>query len=474
MATARPQQNQQVAAGPRRRILRIGVLLGGKIIEERLVREHTSVSIGQSAKNTFSVAIEALPREWVLFELHGDQYSLRFNNQMDGRLSDGSGVYTFDVLRAGRAKNNGDHWILPLGEHSRGKVTVGDLTLLFQFVTEPPKQPRPMLPASVRGTFADRIDPHLAVTESASMILCFGIWLFAMLHDPSVEQSFGQQAYDRTFKPDTYEAKTFDLPEQVADGTDKVPEKQPDKGQPDKPKPDQPKGGDKGPTGPKTDDKTAGGRDKNDAVALQEQAVAAADGLFSEDETTNGLSGGMDRRKPGTDLGQQMQDVKDSGRKVEVGGGSGRGTRGDGEARTGTGKGPVLNGPNGPVDPNGGKGEEKVPPGRINVSDKQSFDESTLTPDAVLAKIMSAYMSGLKRCHKDLLKTDPVARGKVTLKFTVSESGRVSKASVKGFNDGLDSCIQARVTTWRFAEPKDKDGEGTDADFQITLALQPE
>ena len=61
MATARPQQNQQVANGPRRRILRIGVLLGGKIIEERLVREHTSVSIGQSAKNTFSVAIEALP-----------------------------------------------------------------------------------------------------------------------------------------------------------------------------------------------------------------------------------------------------------------------------------------------------------------------------------------------------------------------------------------------------------------------------
>jgi hypothetical protein len=471
MATVK---QSQAANGPRRRILRIGVLLGGKIIEERLVREHTSVSIGQSAKNTFSVAIEALPREWVLFELTGDQYALRFNQQMDGRLSDGSGVYTFDVLRSGRAQNRGDHWVLPLGEHSRGKVTIGDLTLLFQFVTEPPKQPRPMLPASVRGTFADRIDPRLAVTESASMILCFGVWLFAMLHDPSADRSFGQDAYDRTFKPDTYETQTFDLPQQVTDGTEKVPEKQPDKGTPDKPKPDKPKGGDKGPTAQKPDSGPAGGRDKNDAVALQEQAAAAADGLFSEDETANGLSGGMDRRKPGTDLGQQMQDVKDSGRKVEVGGGSGRGTRGDGEARTGTGKGPVLNGPNGPVDPNGGKGEEKVPPGRINVSDKQSFDDSTLTPEAVLAKIMSAYMSGLKRCHKDLLKTDPTARGKVTLKFTVSESGRVSKASVAGFNDGLDSCIQARVLTWRFAEPKDKDGSGTDADFQITLALQPE
>jgi outer membrane biosynthesis protein TonB len=470
MATVQQRPNQQMQAQPRRRILRIGILLGGKIIEERLIRERTSVTIGQSAKNTFSVAIEQLPREWSLFTLHGEQYSLHFMNGMDGRLSDGGQVYTLDALKQHRARQTGDGWVLPLSDQSRGKVSIGDLTLLFQFVTEPPKQPRPMLPASVRGTFADRIDPRLAVSESLSIVLCFMVYIWAVVfNDPAHELTVAEQAYNRTFKPETTTVQTFDVPQQPTD-TGNTPQKAPDKGQ-DKPKepPKKPAGGDKGQA--KAPDKS-GGRDKNDAVALQEEAVRYADSLFSDDEAKTGLTGGMDRRKPGTDLGDQMKEVQESGAKVEVGGGTGRGTRGDGEARTGTGKGPQLNGQTGVQGQD--KGPERVPSGRITTTEKQAFDESSLTADAVLAKIMQAYMAGLKRCHKDLLKTDPTARGKVTLSFTVGESGRVSKANVAGFNDSLDSCIQARVESWRFAEPKDKDGEKTTADFKITLQLVPE
>jgi outer membrane biosynthesis protein TonB len=468
MATAQQRPNQN-ASSPRRRILRIGILLGGKIIEERLIREHSSVTIGQSAKNTFSVAIEQLPREWNLFSLHGDQYSLHFMAGMDGRLSDGGQVYTLDALKSHRARQTGDGWVLPLSDQSRGKVSIGDLTLLFQFVTEPPKQPRPMLPASVRGTFADRIDPRLAVSESVSIVLCFIVYIWAVVfNDPSHDYGLAEQAYQRTYHPATTEVQTFDIPQQPTE-TGTTPAKQPEKGA-DKPAPvKKPPGGDKSPA--KSDDKS-GGRDKNDAVALQEEAVRYADSLFSDDEAKNGLSGGMDRRKPGTDLSAQMEDVKASGAKVEVGGGTGRGTRGDGEARTGTGKGPVLSGQDGIA--GNDKGQEHVPSGRITTTEKQAYDESSLTADAVLAKIMQAYMSGLKRCHKDLLRTDPTARGKVTLKFTVGASGRVTKAAVNGFNDSLDSCIQGRVNTWRFAEPKDKDGDPTDADFQITLQLVPE
>jgi hypothetical protein len=54
------------AHGPRPRILRIGVLLGGKIVEERLIRDRGDVTVGQSSKNTFSVPLEGLPREWTL------------------------------------------------------------------------------------------------------------------------------------------------------------------------------------------------------------------------------------------------------------------------------------------------------------------------------------------------------------------------------------------------------------------------
>ena len=90
MATPRPPQPQngngtQPSAGPRPRILRIGILLGGKIVEERLIRERTPVTIGQSMRNTFSIPIEGLPLEFTLFALDEHRYSLRFLPRMDGR-----------------------------------------------------------------------------------------------------------------------------------------------------------------------------------------------------------------------------------------------------------------------------------------------------------------------------------------------------------------------------------------------------
>src|SRR5688500_18798291 len=87
------------SGGSRQRILRIGVLLGGKIVEERLIRERTSVSIGQSMKNTFSIPVEGLPLELTLFSLEEGKYYLRFLNKMDGRLSSGDQVNTLEALK---------------------------------------------------------------------------------------------------------------------------------------------------------------------------------------------------------------------------------------------------------------------------------------------------------------------------------------------------------------------------------------
>jgi len=159
----------------RQRILRIGVLLGGKIVEERLIRQRTSVTIGQSMKNTFSIPIEGLPLDFTLFALEEGKYYLRFLTKMDGRLSEGSNVHTLDTLKGHGATNHGDYWQVPLQETARGKLSLGDLTVLFQFVTEPPRQPKPMLPASVRGTFADRFDPRLSVILGTSIVLHFAI-----------------------------------------------------------------------------------------------------------------------------------------------------------------------------------------------------------------------------------------------------------------------------------------------------------
>ena len=464
---ARPQQQSQpsTSPGPRPRILRIGVLLGGKIVEERLIRDRVPVTIGQSMRNTFSIPIEGLPLEFTLFAIDENRYSLRFLGKMDGRVSDASGVLsTLDQLKQSGAQKAGDYWQAPLTDSSRGKLQLGDLTILFQFVTEPPRQPKPMLPASVRGTFADRFDPRLSVILGASIIAHFAIVIIALLTDVDTGDSMAERAYNLTFKQDTYNVDITPPPAPVAAAGSAAgsaaPEKKPEKASTK-------------PSGSKSPEKDSG-RSAADNVALQEaQAMAMADMLTGEgDKGTS--EGDMSKRRPGADLGQQIADVREGGKNVSVGGGTGRGSRGDGDPRVGTGKGPNINGPTGPESAGGGKTGENGPKGRISVADKQTFDESTLTPDIVLSKIQSAYMAGLKRCYKEYLKKDASARGKVTLSLTVNSTGRTIKGQAKGFASEVDSCITNLMGSWRFPIPKDKDGEPTEASFAITLQLVPD
>ena len=458
MATQRPQQQQPQAQGPRQRILRIGVLLGGKIVEERLIRERTPVSIGQSMKNTFSIPIEGLPLEFTLFALDEGRYSLRFLNKMDGRLSDSGGqVNTLDALKARGAQQHGDYWQVPLTDNARGKLSFGDLTILFQFVTEPPRQPKPMLPASVRGTFADRFDPRLWVILGASIIAHFAVVIVAWFGDIERE-GIAERAYDIAFKQDTY---AIDLTPVVPVEAGSAAGSDAGSAEPDK-----------GPSKPSKE--PGGGRTNNDQVAMSEEDAARYADLLTGEGDAGQSEGDMSKRRPGADLGDQINDVREGGKTVAIGGGAGRGSRGDGDPRLGTGGGPKISGPGGIDSAGGGKGPEKGPAGRISVSDKQSFDESTLTPDIVLAKIQSAYMAGLKRCYKQYLNTDASARGKVTLSLTINETGRTVKGNAKGFASQVDSCIEGLMTSWRFPIPKDKDGDPTEASFAITLQLVPD
>jgi hypothetical protein len=463
MAAPSSRQNQAPqASGPRPRILRIGVLLGGKIVEERLIRERAPVTIGQSMRNTFSIPIEGLPLEFTLFALDENRYSLRFLPKMDGRLSDSGGqVNTLDALKSRGAQNHGDYFQVALSESARGKLSFGDLTILFQFVTEPPRQPKPMLPASVRGTFADRFDPRLSVILGASIIVHFAVVIIALFADVDTDNGIAERAYNLTFKQDTY---TVDLSQPKPDiqagsaAGSAAPEKKPDKG-PNKPKPAE-----------KGDD----AKSKADQVALQEQEAAKFADLLTGEGVNGTSEGDMSKRRPGAELGAQINEVREGGQTVKVGGGAGRGSRGDGDVRVGTGHGPNINGPGGTESAGGGKGQEKAPTGRISVADKQSFDESTLTPDIVLAKIQSVYMAGLKRCYKEFLKKDASARGKVTLSLTINETGRTVKGAAHGFAGEVDDCIGNLMNGWRFPIPKDKEGDPTEASFAITLQLVPD
>ncbi len=457
--------NGQRSAARRPRVLRIGILLGGKIVEERLIRERAPVSIGQSMKNTFSVPVDGLPLEFTMFSVDNQRYKLHLLKNMDVRLSEsGGGVKQREQLR-GEGESHGETLVVPLSESSRGKLTLGDLTILFQFVVEPPIQPKPMLPASVRGSIADRIDPRLSVILAISILIHFTIALIAWRIDPEIDDGIASRAYNLTFKPETINVEVEPPPPQSGSASEQAGNsntKTEAKPAPSKPAPSS------GGGGPKND-----GGGKSEGAAATEEAIAFANALTSDGDSGSGL-GGMATRAPGSDLGSEISEVRESGKQVGIGGGTGRGTRGDGDPRVGTGSGPGVSGPGGPVSAGGGKETEKTPGGRISVSDKEGDSTSNLSPDDVLRKIQSAYMAGLKRCYKEHLKSDPTARGGVQLSFTVNETGRTVGGKAKGFASEVDACISGQMGSWRFTAPKDEDGEATEASFSIKLQLVPD
>jgi hypothetical protein len=152
-------------AGPR--VLRVGLFAGGRVIEERILRDRTSVTVGSSERSMFVVSAPVPPRFEVL-EVEGDAYVLNVAEGMTGTVALSSGVLDL-------ASTTGSARRIPLDDRARGKIVLGDATLLFQFVAPPPVQTRPRLPLSVKDGIWSQIDWSLAVIAAFSFLLHFGL-----------------------------------------------------------------------------------------------------------------------------------------------------------------------------------------------------------------------------------------------------------------------------------------------------------
>src|SRR5688572_22496103 len=117
---APPPSQSKAAQESLPKILRIGIIQGGKIVEERLVRKRDNVTIGQSAKNMFVVpASNDLPRTFTIFELTAQGYALNFSAGMDGRIAFDVNVapVTLAQLRA-KAQRRGDVFHVQLSDRA--------------------------------------------------------------------------------------------------------------------------------------------------------------------------------------------------------------------------------------------------------------------------------------------------------------------------------------------------------------------
>ena len=119
------------------------------------------------------------------------------------------------------------------------------------------------------------------------------------------------------------------------------------------------------------------------------------------------------------------------------------------------------------------KPKSKLPGSRTRVGRVRGADSKNLTAAIVRLTIQRRFMNGLRSCHELALTRDPAASGKVSLKFTVRESGRVGRIAANGFNVVVDKCIQKRGLRWRFRpKPKDQDGAPIPATYRLTIRMK--
>src|ERR1022692_3155079 len=453
MATQAAARQAQVGSTPKPKILRIGIIQGGRIVEERLVRKRENITIGQSAKNMFVVPSEALPRNWLLFEASGSQYVANFSDGMDARIAVGNEIISLAQLKqTGKIHKKGASWPLPLDERSRGKITLADMTILFQFVTPPPPQPRPQLPASVRGSVLSDVDWFFTIIAAVSFLLHLILVIYLRNVDwprkPDIEAV-----------PDRFVQMIVKKPEEK-----KVEEKKAVETKKEEEKPAEKKKAvsdeEKKPKHEMTEEEKAKAGEEKARLDAERRARLAeqvkstgllkllgakADGEGSIADVLGKGDVDRDQEKAFQGVGgvgvannnDQLRGIKSggtgSGRVASVGG-----LRGGGSIAGGG---------------TGAAAAEKKVSGVVK-SEAPAVD-GELDP-AMVAKEVRSRLGAIKACYERGLKRNPNLSGKIVIHWTITQAGTVSGVDVEQDTLGdaeVASCIKSLIARWRFPAP---------------------
>ena len=449
MAIQAAARTAQAGHGPssaaKVRVLRIGIVQGGRIIEERLVRSRENISIGWSSKATFAVPSEALPKQWLLFELTPKGYVARFADAMDARIAVGNEVISLAQLKqAGRIRRQGTAWLLLLDERSRGKISVGDLTILFQFVTPPPPQPRPRLPASVRGSWTTGLDWVFTVIGGVSFLahLVFVMYLRNVdwPRKPDIEE-----IPDR-FVQIMVKAKPPEPPKNQVTKDDSTEEKKPDKSASS--------GAAKNTAKRELSPAEKARLDAERRARLSEQVRntgilkllgAKADGSGSIADVLGKGDVDRDQEKAFQGVGGLAVATSEASLRGVKSGTGGSGKVADiGSLR---GAGAIAGGTTG-----AGVTEKRV--SGVVRSEAPAVD-GALDP-ALVSKEVRARIGAVKACYERALKRNPNLSGKVKVRWTITAAGTVSGVDISDDSMGdseVASCIKQLVARWRFPAP---------------------
>jgi hypothetical protein len=442
--------------GPK--VLRIGLVQGGKVIEERVIKQRTHVTIGPSEKSMFVVPSQNVPPNFRLFELIGNEYHLNFLDGMSGRVALQTGISDLAALRGQAKRSAQGAYQVRVTEDARGKVVVGETTFLFQFVAPPPIQPKPQLPVSVKGGLSSQIDWTMTIIAAFSFLFHFGMVgaIYSDWMDPVVDDELNIAGLIDSVKslppPPPVEQTVEVSPTATATSTAEAPKAA--------------AGGGKSAGAGKGGSMSTGERARLSAQ-LDQLEMATLGALNSQGPATAGVLRGGDVPTGALDAAAQ------SGAGVSAGGSTGLnlGGGGGGVLRPGaSGGGLGAIGATTAGTP-GGAGQAAVvkgPQGNANVGSAEIRGGQVSNAERVVA----GMKAGFRACYNRGLASNPDLQGSVKITAKIGPNGEVVSATPSGgagLGDEVVSCLVRRVQSANFNPPE---GGGASIVIPITFALQ--
>jgi hypothetical protein len=410
-----------------RRHLRVGIIQGQRIVEERVFRAAETITIGPEARDTFILPPDVLARPWRLFEARRGRLLLRLAPSMTARLADG-----VDLSAFGAAADEPLRTVV-LPEAARGKVTVGDVTILFQRVRPPAPRPRPQLPASVRRHVLSDLDLPFVAIAALTLLLHLAVIIYLRQVDwprkPAIDEL-----------PDRFVHELLRRPRPPAP---KVARPAPSAPTPARPKvAPRPVAVTPRPTKPTEGDAERRARLEEET---RKKGLLAIIGTLGEGPSfTKDLLGTGKPEQPIEDALKNVGGVTvasaDTLLLPRVAGGTGR-IATPGALRGGPIAAPTRTGPavERAVKPDVREGAPSLEDGHVDA--------------AAIAREIRGRRKALAACYERALKQQPTLAGKLVVRFSLTPAGTVGAVDVDDDTLGapdVSACIRAVVLHWRF------------------------
>ena len=452
-AGGRRRRQPPVRRAPEGKILRIGIIHGGRIVEEQLIPMGDSVTVGEHPRSTVVLSSAGLPsKKFDLFAASkGRKYNLNFTDKMHGKVAVDGEIRTLASLASkGPATKRGAYFTLGLNENTRGKVYVGDYTVLFQFVTPPP-QPARRRRGDFRPFHWGAVDWLFLgfLVASAAVHTAIVVWIESQ---PPPKEMRLEDIPDRFVR--IMMADDEPEPVEVEEEGEETGESEDAEEVAKEEAPEEAAGGEEEEAAPveSVEDRRARIEEEvaqTGLLALIGTAGASSSGdavadLLSDTSSLSGDVGSALANSSGMAIGRRDSDG--SGLR---GGGGGDGAAGIGDiGGAGGGKG-------------GSVAKKKT---ELKGSVKTGSADISSSPEDVMSvkKTMRRYNGRIKACYERQLKSNPDLKGKVTVSFEISTSGSVSAAAIEENttrNKDLGKCIVREIGRITFKPPPEDDIE---------------